>query len=163
MPLTLSPDDLLAYMKEHAIPGELLYLEVPTPTVEAAARAVGVRPEQIIKSILFTVNGNPVLAITCGPSYVDRRSIAGLFGVGKKRVKLATPEQVEEISGYEVGAMPPFGNLYDVDTYVAASLIDDKEIAFNAGTHTELIRTQYKDYKNLVKPKVVRISSKYKT
>ncbi len=57
--------------------------------------------------------------------------------------------------------MPPFGNLYEMDTYVAEKLADDDQIAFNAGTHTELIRMKYKDFENLVHPKVVGMSLTY--
>ena len=54
--------------------------------------------------------------------------------------------------------MPPFGNLYDVPVYMAQSLEDDIEIAFNAGTHTEVIRLAMDDYKRLVNPKIIKIS-----
>jgi Ala-tRNA(Pro) deacylase len=53
----------------------------------------------------------------------------------------------------ETGAMPPFGNLYDLDVFVEESLCDDDEIAFNAGSHTELIRMAYRDYERLVHPR----------
>ena len=56
--------------------------------------------------------------------------------------------------------MPPFGNLYNMDVYVAESLLDDEEIAFNAGSHTELIKLAMRDYARLVKPKVLRFSAK---
>ncbi len=62
--------------------------------------------------------------------------------------------------GCTVGAMPPFGNLYGMEVFVAKSLAEDDEIAFNAGSHTELIKLAYEDYEKLVKPKVVEISSK---
>jgi Ala-tRNA(Pro) deacylase len=51
--------------------------------------------------------------------------------------------------------MPPFGNLYALDTYVTRSLADDEEIAFNAGTHTELIRMPYRDFERVVHPKSI--------
>jgi Ala-tRNA(Pro) deacylase len=51
--------------------------------------------------------------------------------------------------------MPPFGPLYGMDTYVAARLADDEYIAFNAGTHTELIRMRYRDFERLADPKVL--------
>jgi len=54
--------------------------------------------------------------------------------------------------------MPPLGNLYDMDVYASESLGEHDEIAFNAGSHTELIRMKYSDYERLVKPKVVRLS-----
>ena len=57
----------------------------------------------------------------------------------------------------EIGAMPPFGNLYDMAVYASDRLAEDVEIAFNAGSHTELIRMAYKDFERLVKPKIARI------
>ena len=56
--------------------------------------------------------------------------------------------------------MPPFGNLYDMDVFAAESLAEEEEIAFNAGSHTELIRLAYKDFERLVEPKVVKFSFK---
>jgi Ala-tRNA(Pro) deacylase len=54
--------------------------------------------------------------------------------------------------------MPPFGNLYGMDVYSAEKLAEDEEIAFNAGSHTELIRLSYKDFEKLVKPRVLKFS-----
>lgn len=62
----------------------------------------------------------------------------------------------------EIGAMPPFGNLYGMDVFVAKSLTADKEIAFNAGSHRELVRMVYKDFERLVKPKIVKFSVEIK-
>jgi Ala-tRNA(Pro) deacylase len=58
----------------------------------------------------------------------------------------------------EVGAMPPFGNLYNMEVFVSRLLSHDEEIAFNAGSHTELIRMSYKDFERLAEPKVGRIA-----
>jgi Ala-tRNA(Pro) deacylase len=59
----------------------------------------------------------------------------------------------------EVGAMPPFGNLYGMEAFVDESLSQDDEIAFNAGSHTELIRLAYRDFERLVTPKVAKFSA----
>ena len=56
--------------------------------------------------------------------------------------------------------MPPFGNLYGMEVFVAESLAEDEEIAFNAGSHTELIKMAYNDFERLVKPKIERFSVK---
>ena len=56
--------------------------------------------------------------------------------------------------------MPPFGNLYGMEVFVTESLAEDEEIAFNSGSHTELIKMSYKDFEALVKPKIGRFSSK---
>ena len=52
--------------------------------------------------------------------------------------------------------MPPFGNLYNIEVIVPKSLTKDKDIAFNAGSHRELIQLAYKDFDRLVKPKVIQ-------
>lgn len=76
------------------------------------------------------------------------------------KVELAAEwEFKDKFPGCDLGAMPPFGNLYGMHVFVAEELTADKEIAFNAGSHTELIRMSYKDFENLVRPRVVRLTS----
>jgi Ala-tRNA(Pro) deacylase len=83
--------------------------------------------------------------------------------VGSDNVRLATEQEFKDkFIDCEVGAMPPFGNLYGIDVYVAESLREDEEIVFNAGTHTELIKMSYKDFEKLVNPKTAQISYKTK-
>jgi Ala-tRNA(Pro) deacylase len=78
-------------------------------------------------------------------------------------VVLAGEKEFEDLfPGCELGAMPPFGNLYGMEVFSAESLAEDEEIAFNAGSHTELIRLAYKDFEKLVKPRVLRFSAKEK-
>ncbi len=57
--------------------------------------------------------------------------------------------------------MPPFGNLYDMEVYVAESLAEDEEITFNACSHRELIKLAYSDFERLVKPKIIKFSYQY--
>jgi prolyl-tRNA editing enzyme YbaK/EbsC (Cys-tRNA(Pro) deacylase) len=132
--------ELAGYMNTHGIQGEILQLSVSTPTVEAAALAVNAKPEQIIKSILFIVDGQPVLAIACGKSSIARRAIADLYGVSKKKVKLATPELVFEISGYEVGAMPPFGHRQPLTTIIDPGVLNSPESYAGGGAENALVR-----------------------
>jgi Ala-tRNA(Pro) deacylase len=78
-----------------------------------------------------------------------------------KTVTLATEAQFRDsFPDCDPGAMPPFGNLYGMEVFVAETLTVDKEIAFNAGSHSEIIRLSYEDYARLVKPKVFRFSWK---
>ena len=71
-------------------------------------------------------------------------------------VRLATEAEYRDVfPDCEVGAMPPFGHLYGLMTYVTANLADEPEIAFNGGTHTEVIKMAYEDYERLVKPMVL--------
>jgi prolyl-tRNA editing enzyme YbaK/EbsC (Cys-tRNA(Pro) deacylase) len=131
---------LQSFMERNAIRGEIVHLDVPTPTVETAAQAVGVRPEQIVKSILFLVDQQPVLAIVNGTAYVERRVIAGLYGVGKKRVRLASPEEVQTTSGYEVGAMPPFGHIQPLPTLLERGVLELPEVYAGGGDENALLR-----------------------
>ena len=79
-----------------------------------------------------------------------------------KKAVLATEDQFRNLFPQcETGAMPPFGNLYGQDVYVEESLTADETIAFNAGSHSELIQLNFSDFKRLVKPKVVRMSTRY--
>jgi Ala-tRNA(Pro) deacylase len=78
---------------------------------------------------------------------------------GAKTAELASEREFKDLfPGCEVGAMPPFGNLYGMDVYSAEALAEDEEVAFNAGSHTELVRLKYKDFERLVQPKVVKLS-----
>jgi prolyl-tRNA editing enzyme YbaK/EbsC (Cys-tRNA(Pro) deacylase) len=137
--------DLQLFMQAHSIQGEIMRLDVLTPTVESAARAVNATPDQIIKSILFLVDDQPVLAIACGLSNIGRRAIADLYGVGKKRIKLASPEKVLEISGYEVGAMPPFGHRQPLATLIDRDVLETPEAYAGGGAENTLVRLNPQD------------------
>jgi Ala-tRNA(Pro) deacylase len=79
---------------------------------------------------------------------------------GAAEVKLACEKEFADLfPGCEIGAMPPFGNLYNMDVYVAPSLAEDDYIAFNAGSHTELIRMAYADFEKIVQPKVIEFAT----
>jgi len=135
----LTPDDLQAFMVREKIPGEILILEVPTPTVETAAQAVGVSPHQIVKSVLFTVYQEAVLTISCGDLLVERRAIAALYAVGRKRVKLASPELVLELTGYAVGTVPPFGYRQPIRTLIDPQVLGQTEVFAGGGAHNALV------------------------
>jgi Ala-tRNA(Pro) deacylase len=78
---------------------------------------------------------------------------------GARTAELATEQEFRDLcSGCEVGAMPPFGNLFGMAVYVDEALAEDAEIAFSAGTHTEMIRLPFADFARLVQPKVARLS-----
>ena len=79
---------------------------------------------------------------------------------GVDKVELAHEEEFKDLfPGCEVGAMPPFGNLYGMRVFAAETLAEDEEIAFNACSHTELIKMSYQDFERLVHPTLGRFSS----
>ena len=147
--------ELKAFMQSRGIQGEILNLDVATPTVESAAQAVGAKVEQIIKSILFVIDDQPVLAIACGISSINRRAIAELYQVGKKRVKLASPEKVLEISGYEVGAMPPFGHRLPLTTLIDPRVLEITVAYAGGGAENALIRLNPQEIKRVTSARTV--------
>ena len=79
--------------------------------------------------------------------------------LGMSHARLATEQEIARLfPDCDLGAMPPFGNLWGFDVFVASRLAEDDEIVFNAGTHTELIRLKYVDFERLVKPKVLEFA-----
>ena len=147
--MLLNSSDLQSFLTSRAIAGEILRPGVPTPTVESAARALGVPVEQIVKSILCVVKdaGDPkyVLAIACGTAYVDRRLIAVHYGVGHKRVRLAFPEEVLAVSGYAVGAMPPFGHRQPLPTLVDRRVLALPVVFAGGGDEDAMLRLDPQD------------------
>ena len=156
----LSAKDLQAFMDLHRIPGQILTLDMPTPTVEAAAQAVGVSARQIVKSVLFTVPGTAVLTISCGDQLVERRAIASLYQVSRKRVKLAPPEVVLELTGFAVGTVPPFGHRTMMRTLMDPRVLTFDEIYAGGGTHHALVRLNPQDIAKITQAEIIDLHTR---
>jgi Cys-tRNA(Pro) deacylase len=141
-PFTLGVETLEAFIESHGIQARIIRLNVPTPTVEAAADALGTTTDKIVKSLLFLVEGQPVLVITPGTNRVDYRKIARHYGVGRKRVKLADPATVFAMTGYEVGAVPPFGHLRSLDIILERSIFLQEIIFAGGGSEEALLEVR---------------------
>jgi len=105
----LGPANLQAFLDNHQIDAQIVFPGAPTPTVPAAARALGVEEDQIVKSVVFLVDDRPFLVYGCGTRRVDPRKLAERLNVSRKKVRLADADQVLEITGYAVGTVPPVG------------------------------------------------------
>ena len=132
--------DLQQFLDDEAINAEIVHLATETPTVEAAARAVGCRPEQIGKSILFLANGAPYLVIANGTTKVGYKALADYLAISRKRLKLANAAQVVDITGYEVGTVPPFGHLKRLPTIIESRVMNQETIYAGGGTINALMR-----------------------
>lgn len=132
-------------MREMGIQAELVRPGVPTPTVASAAQAVGAAPGQILKTLLFLIDGQPILAIANGRAHIDRAKLAAKFGVGKKKVKLARAEQVLEITGYPVGAVPPFGHRSRLRTLIDPGVMRFDSVYAGGGEIDCLLHTSPKE------------------
>ncbi|MHC4383910.1 MAG: aminoacyl-tRNA deacylase [Planctomycetota bacterium] len=129
----------------------------PTYTAQEIAASAHVPGQEMAKTVIIKVNGKMAMAVLPAPHKVDFKILKEALGAKSvELVELATEQEfADSFPECEPGAMPPFGNLYDMDVFVAKKLTEDEEIAFNAGTHTELVKLSYKDFEKLVKPKVL--------
>lgn len=126
-------------------------------TAQEVAESAHISGKEIAKSVMVKLDGKMAMAVLPASKKIDFDLLRE--AAGASFVELATEDEFKDIfPDCELGAMPPFGNLYEMEVYVAVALANDEEIAFNAGSHTELIRMSYKDFEQLVKPKIVRIS-----
>ena len=131
-------------------------------TAQQVAESAHVPGNEIAKTVMVKLDGKMAMAVLRGPDKVDLDLLRG--AAGAKTVELATEEQFQGLfPKVEPGAMPPFGNLYDMPVYVDEPLTHDRRIAFNAGSHSELIQLDYADFERLVKPKVASFSQAFAT
>lgn len=130
----------------------------PSYTAQEIAASAHIPGKELAKTVIVKIDGKMAMAVLPASFKVN-------FGLLKKassakNVTLAEEDDFKDMfPDCDVGAMPPIGNLYGMDVYVDEQLTKDKEIAFNAGSHSELIRLEYKDFEKLVHPKVEKFSS----
>jgi Ala-tRNA(Pro) deacylase len=128
-------------------------------TAQEIAASAHIPGKDLAKTVIIKIDGKLAMVVLPASFVVDFDLLKK--ATGSKTVTLASEEEFLNLfPECDLGAMPPFGNLYQMPVYVAQSLAEDEEIAFNAGLHTELIKLAYKDFEKLVKPKVVKISFK---
>ena len=131
----------------------------PAFTAQEIAAKAHIPGKELAKTVIVKVDGKMAMVVLPASYQVEFDALKKAIGAGS--VALASESEFkDQFPGCDVGAMPPFGNLYDMDTYVAESLAEDEDIAFNAGSHTELVRLAFNDFKKHVKPKVVKFSVK---
>lgn len=124
------------------------------PEIAASAHVPG---RELAKTVMVKLDGELAMTVLPASWQVDFDLLKEAAGC--RKAELATEEDFRtRFPECEVGAMPPFGNLYDMDVFVSEGLAEDNEIAFNAGTHTELVRMAFDDYERLVRPNVVHFA-----
>ena len=147
-------------LKEHLDSEKIKYVTLshsPAYTAMEVAESAHVPGRVLAKTVMVRLDGRIAMAVLPSTRKVDLNLLRE--SAGAEEAKLATEEEFKSLfPDCETGAMPPFGNLYGMDVYVAPSLAEDDEIAFNAGTHTEVMWLGYRDFERLAKPKVVRMT-----
>ena len=122
------------------------------------AKSAHIPSRQMAKTVIIKTGDELAMAVVPA-NYKVKLSLLQQ-ALDSTHIELANEQEFNKrFADCEVGAMPPFGNLYDMDVYVAESLTEDNKIAFNAGSHSEVIQMDYKDYETLVKPRFIMLSN----
>lgn len=126
-------------------------------TAQEIAALAHIPGKELAKTVIIKINGRMAMAVLPASYKVSFEQLKEALGM--QEVRLAYEQEfLDKFPDCDVGAMPPFGNLYGMEVFVAESLAEDEEIAFNACNHTELIKMKFSDFERLVKPKRIKFS-----
>lgn len=139
----------------------VLYETIPHArayTAQETAATAHISGKELAKTVIIWADDKLAMAVLPASQHVDEDLLQE--AIGAANVQIAHERDFKDLfPECEVGAMPPFGNLYGMEVFVAASLTEDEEIAFNAGSHTELLKLAYKDFARLVQPRVLAFAT----
>ncbi|MHC5003382.1 MAG: aminoacyl-tRNA deacylase [Planctomycetota bacterium] len=126
----------------------------PAYTAQEIAQTAHVPGREMAKTVMVKLNGAMAMVVLPADQQINFERLRE--ETGKPEAKLADEHEFARLfPGCEVGAMPPFGNLWGLEVFVADTLARDEQIVFNAGTHTELIRLPFREFKRLAHPKTI--------
>lgn len=148
---------LVEHMNREGIQYDILPHTV-TYTAQETAASIHTAGREVAKAVILTDGRQYAMAVIEAPQHLDLGKFARVSGMDQPR--LATEAEIRNLfPDCEVGAMPPFGFLYGIPTWVDANLDKDEHISFDGGSHYEVMRISYGDFKNLVKPHVASIAA----
>jgi len=151
----------LPKLKEFLDSHHVKYVVISHSVAYTAAGIAGlthIPGRELAKTVIVKIDGALAMAVVAASQRVDLTLLKA--AAGAKTADLATENEFKEsFPDCEVGAMPPFGNLYGMPVFADESLSLDKEIAFNAGSHRELVRLAWEDFEKLVQPRLIRVAA----
>ena len=140
------------YLEQNQVSYELGY-HVRVYTAQEIAAAQHVPGKEMAKVVMVKTDGKSVMLVLPASYRVEMKKLKGVLN--SKKVVMVKEEEFQELfPDCEIGAMPPFGNLYNLEVWVDQVLTEDDFIVFRAGSHVETLRIKYSDYARLVSPKV---------
>lgn len=123
-------------------------------TASEVAESVHVKGRDFAKTVIVRIGESMAMVVLPASRRIVLHDLREMLG--SEELRLATEAEFKgAFPDCEVGAMPPFGNLYNMPVYVAAHLAEEREIVFNAGTHSEVMQLAYADFEQLVQPTVL--------
>jgi Ala-tRNA(Pro) deacylase len=130
----------------------------PAYTAQEVAQSAHVPGREMAKTVMVELDKQMAMAVLPANRKIVLQDLREL--TGSDQVRFASEEAFQRrFPDCETGAMPPFGNLYGMEVFVAESLTHDDQIAFNAGSHTEVLKMAYADFERLVQPHVLSFST----
>ena len=145
------PNKLIEFLNQNKVRYEIVH-HPEAFTAQELAAVEHVKGKQHAKVVIIKSDGDKLMTVLPADHRVDLERLDKLTG---KRTALATETEFKALfPDCAVGTMPPFGNLYGVDTYVERSLAENDVIVFEAGTHSDAMKMRYADFERLAKPKV---------
>ncbi len=147
--------NLTSYLNEHRVKYTTIS-HTPAYTAQEIAASAHVPGMKVAKSVVVKIDGKLCILVEPANYKVDLKALQ--VQLGAHSVELAHEYEFEDtFPGCETGAVPPIGELFDVDVYVDDVIKYQDEIAFSAGNHSELVKMRYSDFEKLVKPKHVHL------
>lgn len=147
-------------LKEYLDERKVRYVSIthsPAFTAQQVAQSAHIPGDMMAKTVMIIINGALAMAVLPAARRVNLDELRAITGCDD--VRLAHEDEFKDFfPDCEPGAMPPFGNLYDMSVYLSPELAVEPEIVFNAGNHTELVRMGWRDYYHLVKPRVAEFA-----
>lgn len=135
-----TPDDLQAYLDLNAVPAEIIRVQGETPTVQAAAEALNVVPEQIVKTVVFIAAGQAYAVLGCGLRRVDSKKLAAYLNIPRRHITLADAETVLSLTGYAVGTVPPVGHAVPMPVLMDETIFAHEVVYAGGGGIHEMLR-----------------------
>jgi len=127
-------------------------------TAQGIAALAHIPGKELAKTVVVKIDGALAMAVVPASCQLDLMRLKQ--ATGARNAQLASEDEFrDKFPDCETGAMPPFGNLYGMKVFMDESLSWDKEVAFNAGSHRELVRLAWADLERLVQPKLVKIAA----
>jgi Ala-tRNA(Pro) deacylase len=149
-------EKLKQYLEQNNAPYKVI-LHEEAYTAQELAQALHTPGNELVKVVIVKTDGNYRMVVLPASRRIDLQALKTHLQAGTAAI--ATEQEFKDLfPDAEIGAMPPYGNLYDIEVCVDKSLTTDEYITFNAGTHYEAIRMRYSDFERLVHPCVASFS-----
>ncbi len=145
-------EQIKKYLSEKHVSYQILTHSVAYTAMEIAS-AQHVPGNQMIKSVIVKADNRNIMCVLCSTHIINFTKLKRILNVTE--LYLANEDETESLfPNIEIGAEPPFGDLFGIEVYIDRTVSENDDIVFNAGTHTETIKMSYVDFTHLVKAKV---------